>query len=274
MGIFARDVQVCVLSSGSAGNCTYVGDGHAGVLIDCGLATKQIMVRLAEMGLGDAPIDAVLITHEHSDHIAAAGVLGRALAKRGKPVPFYMTAGTAGALPAAAVPEGIELVEAGDTVAVHHLRAECFPIPHDTPEPVAWRVHLGSVTVGVITDLGRPTKLVADKLAGCDLAVLEFNHDEAMLIDGPYPYWLKQRIKGNHGHLSNRQAASLLGDGFSARLKTLVLAHLSEQNNTEEHALESAMAVLRDRGAEGHVAVHVGRQRGALPPMRLRTETW
>lgn len=274
MGLFARDVQVCVLSSGSAGNCTYIGDGHAGVLIDCGLATRQIMVRLAEMGLGDAPIDAVLITHEHSDHVAAAGVLGRALAKRGKPVPFYMTAGTAGALPAAAVPEGIELVEAGDTVAVQHLRAECFPIPHDTPEPVAWRVHVGSVTVGVITDLGRPTKLVADKLAGCDLAVLEFNHDEEMLIDGPYPYWLKQRIKGNHGHLSNRQAASLLGDGLSSRLKTLVLAHLSEQNNTEERALASAMAVLRDRGAEGQVAVHVGRQRGALPPMRLRTETW
>lgn len=274
MSLFARNVQVCVLSSGSAGNCTYVGDGHAGVLIDCGIATKQVMLRLGEMGLENAPINAVLITHEHSDHVAAAGVLSRALAKRGSPVPFYMTAGTAGNLPVASVPDGIELVEPGDTVQVAHLRAECFPIPHDTPEPVAWRVHVGDATIGVITDLGRPTKLVAEKLAGCDLAVLEFNHDEAMLLNGPYPYWLKQRIKGNHGHLSNGQAASLLGDGLSKRLKTLVLAHLSEENNTPERALESAMGVLHGRGVSGEIAVHVGRQRGPLPPMSVRTERW
>jgi glyoxylase-like metal-dependent hydrolase (beta-lactamase superfamily II) len=98
VGLFARDVQVCVVSSGSSGNCTYVGDGHAGVLIDSGLATKQVMARLDAVGLRDAPIVAVLITHEHSDHVGAAGVLSRALAKRGKPVPFLMTAGTAGAL--------------------------------------------------------------------------------------------------------------------------------------------------------------------------------
>lgn len=272
MGLFSRDVTVCVLSSGSAGNCTYVGDGHAGVLIDCGLATKQITERMAAAGLADAPIDAVLITHEHSDHVAAAGVLGRALARRGKPVPFWMTAGTAGALEARCTPDGIEIVEPGDTVAVRHLRAECFPVPHDTHEPVGWRVHIGSVTVGVITDLGRPTALVADKLRGCDLAVLEFNHDEEMLQNGSYPYWLKQRIKGNHGHLSNRQAAALLRDGLSPRLKTLVLAHLSEENNTPARAAEVAAGVLAD--AHAHVAMHIGRQRGALQPLSLRTEAW
>lgn len=274
MNLFARDVHVCVLSSGSAGNCTYIGDGHAGVLIDCGLATKQVHQRMAEAGLADAPIDAVLVTHEHSDHVGAAGVLARALAKRGKPVPFWMTAGTAGGIHPKMVPEGIEIVEAGDTVSVRHLRAECFPIPHDTADPVAWRVHVGSVTVGVITDLGKPTRLVADKLAGCDLAVLEFNHDEELLQNGPYPYWLKQRIKGNHGHLSNTQASALLTDGLTPRLRTLVLAHLSEENNTPAKAMTVANDTLRAQGALGNVAVHVGKQHGALAPIRLHSERW
>ncbi len=269
MSRLKREVQVCVLSSGSAGNCTYVGDGHAGVLIDCGLSTKQIMTRLEEMGLGAAPIDAVLVTHEHGDHIAAAAVLWRALAARGRPVPFYMTRGTAGGLPLHVQPDGIEFVRPGDTVAVSHLRAECFPIPHDTAEPIAWRVHLGEETVGVVTDLGCPTAIVAEKLSGCDLAVLEFNHDEEMLRTGSYPESLKQRIKGDRGHLSNSQAATLLGQGLSPRLKTLVLAHLSEANNSPTKALESALGVLHNRGVSDEIRVHIGRQREALAPLRV-----
>ncbi len=273
MGLFARDVTVCVLSSGSAGNCTYVGDGHAGVLIDCGLATKQITERMKAAGLGEAPIDAVLVTHEHSDHVAAAGVLGRALRKRGKPAPFYMTAGTAQGIDPRVMPDGIEPVKAGSTVAVAHLRAECFPIPHDTRDPVAWQVHVGDITVAVITDLGRPTQLVADKLRRCDVAVLEFNHDEELLMNGPYPYWLKQRIKSNHGHLSNRQAAELLDSGLGTRLKSLVLAHLSEENNTTDHATRGARAVLDAHRAD-HVQLRVGQQRASLAPFTVRAEAW
>lgn len=273
MGLFARDVQVCVLSSGSAGNCTYVGDGHAGVLIDCGVSTRAVHTRLREAGLADAPVDAVLVTHEHKDHVGAAAVLSRSLTKKGKPVPFYMTEGTACGLDERVAPDGIELVKPGSTVRVGHLRAECFPVPHDTREPVAWQVHVGDITVGVITDLGRPTQLVADKLRGCDVAVLEFNHDEQLLLDGPYPYWLKQRIKGNHGHLSNRQAAELLSAGLTPRLHTLVLGHLSEENNTRDHALRGAQAVLEAHRAD-HVRVLVGRQNGALAPFTVRAQAW
>lgn len=274
MSLFRRDVVVCALSSGSAGNATYVGDGHAGVLIDCGVSTKQILARLASVGLGDAPIDAVLLTHEHSDHVGAAGVLSRALAKRGRPVPFYCTEGTRAGIDPRCLPDGIEVIEAGVPFRVGHLLVEPMPVPHDTRDPVAYRVIVGDTPVAVVTDLGKPTALVARALRDCAIAVLEFNHDDELLWEGPYPLPLKQRIRGSHGHLSNKQAAQLLGDGLGSRLRELVLAHLSEENNTPRHALEAAGRLLEDAGAAGRVRVHVAEQRAALPPLRAETAAW
>lgn len=274
MSLFRRDVTVCVLSSGSAGNCTYIGDGHAGVLIDCGVSTKQILGRMAEMGLADAPIDGVLITHEHSDHIGAAAILSRALAKRRGPVPFFMTAGTAEGLPPQCRPDGVEIIEAGTPFRIRHLRVEPIPVPHDTRDPVAYRVDVGDAAVAVVTDLGRPTALLARHLRDCHALVLEYNHDEDMLMEGPYPYPLKQRIKGNHGHLSNRQASELLADGLGDGLRHLMLAHLSEENNTPTRALVAAQRTLQDIGAFGRVEVSVCLQRAALPPVRVQTSAW
>ncbi|MDP2313513.1 MAG: MBL fold metallo-hydrolase [Pseudomonadota bacterium] len=274
MSLFQRDVTVCVLSSGSAGNCTYVGDGHAGVLIDCGVSTKQILTRMAEVGLADAPIDAVLVTHEHTDHIGAAAILGRALAKRGRPVPFYMTRGTSVGVPEPSVPDGVEIIEAGTGFRVRHLHVEPIPVPHDTRDPVAYRINVGDAAVAVITDLGRPTALLARHMRECHAVVLEFNHDEDMLMEGPYPYPLKQRIKGSHGHLSNRQAQDLLMDGLGAHLRHLMLAHLSEDNNTPTRALVAAQMTLQAGGAFGRVAVNVCLQRAALPPVKVQTRTW
>lgn len=274
MSLFARDVTVCVLSSGSAGNVTYVGDQHAGVLVDCGVSTKQIQLRMADAGLADAPIDAVLLTHEHSDHVGAAAVLSRALAKRGKPVPFFMTRGTFEGLPRQCVPDGVEIVEAGAPLRVRHLRVDPMSIPHDTRDPVAYRIHVGDVCVAVVTDLGKPTTYVARQIQACDALVLEFNHDEQMLMDGPYPWSLKQRIKGHHGHLSNGQAQALLRDGLGDRLRHLFLAHLSEENNTPAKAMLAAATTLRDAGAAGRVAVHVAKQDVALPPVRMPAQAW
>jgi phosphoribosyl 1,2-cyclic phosphodiesterase len=265
---------VCVLSSGSAGNCTYVGDGHAGLLIDCGVSTKQITDRLRQAGLEHAPIDGVLITHEHNDHVGAAAVLARALTKRRGPVPFYMTRGTAAGILPQCRPDGIELIEAGVPFRVRHLRVEPIPVPHDTRDPVAYRVDVGDAPVAVVTDLGRPTALVARHLRECHVAVLEFNHDEDMLMEGPYPFPLKQRIRGNHGHLSNRQASSLLQDGLGGKLRHLLLAHLSEENNTPTRALIAARRTLEDAGAAGRVEVGVCLQRAALPPVRVEAAAW
>ncbi len=274
MTLFTRDVTVCVLSSGSAGNSTYIGDGRAGVLVDCGVATRQILNRMDAAGLGAAPIDAVLITHEHKDHVGAAAVLSRALAKRGHRVPFFCTRGTMDALDPRCRPDGIEVIEAGTPFRVKHLIVEPMPVPHDVRDPVAYRVIVGDAPVAVITDLGKPTALLARALKECRAAVLEFNHDEDMLRTGPYPFHLKQRIRGNHGHLSNRQAGQLLEDGLGKQLTHLLLAHLSAENNTPEIATSVARAVVDGAGALGRVHIAVCKQHAALPPVTISSRMW
>ena len=271
LSLFARDVSVVVLGSGSGGNCTYVGDGHAGVLIDCGLSTKQILLRLEAVGLGSASIDGVLVTHEHSDHIGAARILSDRLHReRGKRVPFFMTRGTfLGAHPRV-LPERVETVVAGKPFRVRHVLVDPFPIPHDVADPVAYRVELGGVAVAVLTDLGRPTNLIRRKLRDLDVAVIESNHDVDMLLEGPYPWHLKQRIRSSHGHLSNEQCAELLQATYGPRLQAVVLAHLSEDNNCSERAVHVARGVVRDR----RVRVEVAPQAHALTPIRVRARTW
>lgn len=267
--LFHQDAIVAPLGSGSRGNCTYIGDGRRGVLVDCGLSTRQIFKRLEAIGLADTRIDAVLITHEHSDHVGAARVLSARLARReGAPVPFHMTRGTARNLHPNCVPEQIAPIRAGGSFQVGGFTVEPVTIPHDTQDPVSFTVAVRGVRIGVITDLGRSTRLVERQLASLDVAVLEFNHDLEMLLDGPYPWQLKQRVRGPHGHLSNAQAAELVRNGASSRLRHLVLAHLSEENNQPELALEAAQEALSAAPCQG-VQVHVATQQEPLTPMRV-----
>ncbi len=264
----SRDLQVAVLSSGSRGNCTYVGDGQSGVLIDCGISTKRILARLEDVGLASAPIDAVLVTHEHSDHAGSSRVLCKRLEKlQARAVPFHMTEGTRAALRETMVPEHYAPITAGEPFRVGELLIDPFRVPHDVEDPVAYRVGLGGRWVGVVTDLGRPTTLVADKLRTLSIAVLEFNHDIEMLLDGPYAWPVKQRIRSSHGHLSNDQAAELLRESAGEELEHLVLAHLSEENNQPGKALQQAAQALHAAGADKRVRVHVARQDAALPPL-------
>lgn len=272
--LFARDVTFAVLASGSSGNCTYIGDGTAGVLIDSGLAAKQVFSRMEDIGLGRAPIDAVLITHEHTDHVGAARVLCERLRERnGRPVPFYMTAGTLESCNENSTPDTAEIIEAGVPFRVRHLEVDPFTVPHDVSDPVAYRLRVGDTSVAVVTDLGRPTALVAGKLKGLDVLALEFNHDMEMLMSGKYPWHLKQRIRSNHGHLSNDQAAELLTQGFGASLKHLVLAHLSEKNNSPDRAMASAARTLTLLGAD-KVRVTVAEQHRAIEPIAVRATQW
>jgi phosphoribosyl 1,2-cyclic phosphodiesterase len=257
MLLFHHDLVVAPLGSGSRGNCTYVGDGRHGVLIDCGLSTKQIFARLDEMGLRGVPIDAVLITHEHSDHVGAAGVLDRRL-ETDRLTPFFLTEGTRSRLPAKLTPRSTRTVVAGQTFAIGGILVEPVAIPHDTPEPVAYALDFGGTRVAIVTDLGKPTRPVERLVAESDVAILEFNHDPDMLWDGPYPWALKQRIAGDRGHLSNAQGAELLQRACGHRLKTVVLAHLSQENNRPELAYRAAEAAIHTAGAR--VVLHVAEQ--------------
>jgi len=245
------------------------------VLIDCGLSTKRILLRMEEIGLADAPIDAVVVTHEHSDHAGSCRVLCKRLEKlRGRPVPFYMTQGTRDALKESMIPKHLELAVAGQSFRVGHLVVDPFRVPHDVADPVAYRIGLGERWVGVVTDLGRPTTLVSEKLRTLSIAVLEFNHDLEMLLDGPYAWPVKQRIRSSHGHLSNAQAGELLSESVGDALEHLVLAHLSDENNHPDKALRCAVQALHAAGADDRVTVHVARQDSALPPLRVGVDTW
>lgn len=265
-----QDLTVAVLASGSNGNCTWIGAGGKGILVDAGISARQVQLRLDAVGLPAAPIDAVFVTHEHRDHVQGARVLSSRLGShRGRTVPFYMTAGTARHLPPGMAPDAVEEVGIEDILRVGPFEVRPVSIPHDTADPVAWRVACDGVSVGVVTDLGRATPPVVDLLRGLDLAVLEFNHDLEMLLEGPYPWHLKQRIRGNQGHLSNEQAADLLYSSLGPRLKQVVLAHLSEENNRPSRALAAARNALVRAGAEDRVQVRAGSRYEPTPPIRL-----
>ena len=273
--MFRRDLTVAVLGSGSKGNSTWVGDGSAGVLIDCGLSTRQVLKRMEAVGLGDAPIDGVLITHEHSDHVGGARVLCDRLRRRyGRAVPFYMTAGTLRGTHPRSRPDAVEEIVPGQSFRVKHLEVDPFSVPHDVRDPVAFRVGLDGVWAGVITDLGRPTNLVERKLASLRVAVLEYNHDQERLLDGPYPWHLKQRIRSAHGHLSNAQASELLLCALQRQspLQHLVLAHLSDENNTPALARAACAEAVERGGRTGAVELLVAEQAKPMRPISVPTD--
>ena len=220
-------MKFCVLGSGSRGNCTYVEAGGAGILIDAGFSGKEIARRLAAIDRSPARLQAILVTHEHNDHIAGVGVLSRRYQ-----LPVYANPATFAAAEKKlgkvfefrefATGVGFRLAD----FAIHP-----FAVSHDTADPVGFVIQSGGRSLGYCTDTGRITKLMEHLLGRCHGLVLEANHDPKMLQDGPYPLPLKQRVRSNMGHLANGDAASLvrcLGDG---PLQSLVLAHLSETNN-------------------------------------------
>jgi len=232
--------------------------GRTRVLVDAGLSGAEIERRLALVGCAAEELSAILITHEHGDHVRGAGVLSR---RHGLPV--WLTRGTheaerrhLGELAA------VRHVEPGREFEVGELGVRPFSTPHTSQggrvaDPVAYVFHHGGTKAGFATDLGHPTGLMAQHLAGCRLLVLEFNHDPHLLLEGPYPWQVKQWIRGHGGHLSNEQGARLLERVLHDALEALVLAHLSETNNRPEAAEASAREVLERFGLAGRVGLHV-----------------
>ena len=213
------------LGSGSKGNATLVESGATCIMIDCGFSCIEVEKRIQRLEKSPADIDAILITHEHSDHIGGVARLSRKYK-----IPVWATAGTLATRQAADMPN-VNRINSHTAFTIGDLSIQPFPVPHDAREPCQFVFSDGSLQLGILTDIGNITPHVIEILGGVDALVLECNHDVRMLQDGPYPYSLKQRVSGIFGHLSNDQAARLLSSMDTSRLRQLVLAHLSDKNN-------------------------------------------
>ncbi len=225
------------LGSGSRGNALIVDVGDTRVLLDCGFSVKATVERLGRLGIAAESIDAVLLTHEHSDHLGSAA---RFAARFGLPV--YLTYGTQQAL-SDCWPD-CRLIDSHQTFAIGSLEVQAFPVPHDAREPVQYVFSDGQHRLGVLTDCGTVTAHVLSMLDACNALVLERNHDTRLLAESSYPAMLKRRISGNFGHLGNGQAAELLTRIETSRLQHIVAAHLSEQNNRPELAVTALATAL------------------------------
>ncbi|HSO19167.1 MAG TPA: MBL fold metallo-hydrolase, partial [Desulfosarcina sp.] len=226
--------MVCMLASGSKGNCIYIGAGDKALLVDAGLSGREIERRLGQRHLSPDGLQALVVTHEHTDHIRGVGVLARRYR-----LPVYISAETeSAALSQLGRLPCIRYFRAGASFSVPPFTLHPFPVSHDAADPVGFTISRNGCRIGIATDLGVATGLVKDYLKDCHLLVIEANHDPDMLINGPYPWPLKQRIKSRNGHLSNDAAEDLLRAVMHTRLKHVVLGHLSETNNTSRRALE------------------------------------
>lgn len=226
------------LGSGSRGNATIAEYGDTTILIDCGFSLKETTRRLEMLGHDAALIDAILVTHEHSDHIRGVGPLARK-----HKIPVWTSRGTASRADWGNIPE-MHHIDVHHELVINDLFVQPFPVPHDAREPCQFVISNGDKRLGILTDTGSLTSHIEEQLSGCDALVLECNHDEAMLATGPYPPSLKDRVGGRFGHLSNRQSAELLEKLDTSRLQHIVAAHLSEENNSPDLAQWALSEVL------------------------------
>ncbi|MBK5276556.1 MAG: MBL fold metallo-hydrolase [Desulfuromonadales bacterium] len=233
-------MKICSLASGSKGNCLYLETGDTRVLIDVGMSLRETLLRMELCGIDPSGVHAVLVTHEHIDHIRSAGSFAR---KFGIPVltSHLVHRKAEKYLKKTQVIE----FESGCAFSFRGSRIDPFPITHDACDPVGFVIETDEGRCGSVTDLGVVTRLVADKLRNCRFLNLESNHDPEMLMNGPYPWELKQRIKSRHGHLSNAESLELLHELAHGGLEALVMSHLSEVNNHPDHVVRSTESFLR-----------------------------
>lgn len=233
-------MRFAMLGSGSKGNGTLVTAGGVRVLVDCGFAVREVDARSARLNFDPASLDAILVTHEHGDHLGGVARLARAYQ-----LPVYLTRGSYQAWNDKEVAD-VRFITPHEPFHIGALTVRPFPVPHDAKEPCQFAFEHAGKKLGVVSDLGAITQHVRFVLKDCDALLLETNHDVAMLARGPYPQRLKDRVGGGLGHLSNAQSAELIRSVQRERLQHLVLTHLSEQNNTPQLARAAICEALED----------------------------
>lgn len=248
--------SLTILGSGSNGNCAFLETQQTRLLVDAGFSLKQIRERLSTIGRTPETLDGVLITHEHSDHVAGLALLAKKLS-----IPVYCNRATCDALERSLkAPFPCRVFETGACFEVGDVRVETFPVPHDAQDPVGFLLHASGARFGFLTDLGHATKLVIERAKSANVLVVETNHDVSMLQACPHRPWsLKQRILSRHGHLSNEAAADVVEQVMSAELRHLYLGHLSRECNRPDLALRVVGERVARLGAT-HVQLTVAAQ--------------
>lgn len=246
-------MKFCVLGSGSKGNCTLIESAETRILIDCGFSGKEIEKRLVSIGYDPQTISAILVTHEHNDHIAGVGVLSRRyqLPVFANPATYNAAQKKLGRL------FDFNPFSTGEPFRYNDLYIHPFAVSHDTADPVGFVCADEDHRVGYCTDTGRITKLIAHHLRSCHALILEANHDPYMLKNGPYPLALQQRIRSSTGHLANRDALNFVAELIENGLQQLVLAHMSDTNNHPDVLVEE---VSRFQNTFGSLQVHLASQ--------------
>jgi phosphoribosyl 1,2-cyclic phosphodiesterase len=265
-------VTVSMLASGSKGNCAFVASSRTKILVDAGISCRETFKRLKSLGEDPQTLSAILITHEHSDHIYGLAMLAKKLR-----IPIFMTGATHAAWARALRNENGELprldklerFESGHRFQIGDIEVKPFTIPHDAADPVGFTFRVEGAKVSVATDLGYLPANVRDHLRGSDVLIMESNHDLEMLRGGPYPWNVKQRVASNVGHLSNAKLADFFTGDYDNNAAFVVLAHLSEQNNHPEIARKEAERALALRGGLFHNRVRVAIQSEVLEPIQL-----
>lgn len=256
-------VRISVLASSSSGNCTFISTSRTKILLDAGINPTQVIKRLNSIGESLDRIDALVISHEHIDHVSGlSGILSK------KDMPVYITRESYEAIAPCHSCHRLEFIESGQPFSIRGLSICGFSIPHDAANPLGFCLEAEGFRIGHATDLGYLTELVVQRLKGCDVLVLESNHDLEMLKVGPYPWPLKQRIMSSQGHLSNEVVGRFLNEEFDGKAQHIVLAHLSESNNHPDIARMVAVQSLEPKGFDlGNL--HVASKTSPSPMIHL-----
>ena len=241
-------MKLCSIASGSSGNCIFVGSDNTNLLVDVGISAKRIENGLNNIDIKPDTIQGILITHEHSDHVSGLGVMARRYH-----IPIYATYETVMAIRqikslGEISEELFNYVEPDKSFLINDITVEPFSTSHDASNPVCYTMEVEGGKVGIATDLGKYDDYIISKLKSSDLLMVEANHDTNMLLVGKYPYYLKQRILGDRGHLSNDSSADLISKLIDKKKQHIILAHLSKENNYEELAYETVICQLMKLG--------------------------
>ncbi len=237
-------MDFCSIASGSSGNSLYVGTKHTRILIDAGLSGKRIQDGLASLHIAGDQIDALFITHEHQDHIKGAGIFSRRF-----DVPIYATMETWNAMEkdlGKIAPRNRCYVYEGENCVINDVCLCPFAIPHDAADPVGYSIFAENKKITIATDFGHVTDTIRENIADSNLLLLEANHDERMVQAGSYPFYLKQRILGERGHISNATAGKLLTEALTGNMQHILLGHLSAENNHPSLAYETVSGILQE----------------------------